>query len=78
MLKILGESSVTFLINLDTNLPYSSRSSELNPQTGTLVDSETVYSDWKSIDGVMYAFTTVTYTDGEQVASTKTDSLSVN
>lgn len=78
MLKILGESSTTFLIDLNSNLPYSSRSSEMNPQTGAFVDSETVYSDWKSVDGVMYAFSTVSFSDGEQVASTKTESLSVN
>lgn len=78
MLKILGESSTTFLIDLNSNLPYSSRSSEMNPQTGAFVDSETVYSDWKSVDGVMFAFSTVSFSDGEQVASTKTESLSVN
>lgn len=78
MLKIVMESPVTFLIDPETNLPHISRKRELNPQTGSYISSETVYSDWREVDGIMYAFKTESYADGQQTTSSVTSSVTVN
>tara|TARA_R110000868_G_scaffold1211_1_gene9282 strand:- start:51573 stop:53636 length:2064 start_codon:yes stop_codon:yes gene_type:complete len=78
VLKIDAENPVTFLVNPETGLPYSSKKSQLNPQTGTYVNSVITYSDWKNVNGLMYAFSTETVNDGEKASATKFEQVSIN
>lgn len=78
MLKIAFDTPVTFLLDPETHLPHISRRSELNPNTGSYVNAETVYSDWRNIDGIMYSFSTEGFADGEKASSTVTSSVTLN
>ena len=78
LLKIASASPVTFLIDPDTKLPYSSRSTDFNPQTGANVKSETVFSNWQDVDGIKYAFSSVSYADGEKASEATVETVSVN
>lgn len=78
VLKVLAENPITFLIDPATELPYLIRKSELNPQTGSYVTSETILSNWQNVDGIMYAFSSETFSDGEKALETTFQSVSVN
>lgn len=78
ILKVEGETTVTFLLDLETNLPFISRTNALNPQTGAFATNENRYSDWKTVDGITYSFSSVGFTDGVQVSETTVESLIVN
>jgi predicted Zn-dependent peptidase len=60
--------TVTYLLDQETGLPYLSRYSEMNPQTGQRQQAKSIYSDWNEVSGVTYAYSVVTYVD-EQVAA---------
>ncbi|GAB5407878.1 MAG: pitrilysin family protein [Balneolaceae bacterium] len=77
-LKILSENPITFLIDPATDLPYMVKKSELNPQTGSFVATETIYSDWRNVDGIMYAFSTETSNDGQKASETSFESVSLD
>lgn len=77
-LKIVLDNPITFLIDMETNLPFMSRKSEMNSQTGAFTLSETTYTNWTDIDGIMYAFSTSSTNDGEKAAETSVESASVN
>lgn len=76
-LKVLSENPITFLLDPSTGLPYMVKKSELNPQTGSYVATETIYSDWRNVDGIMYAFSTVTSSDGQKASETTFESVVV-
>lgn len=62
---------ITYLLNPETGLPVLSRYSDMNPQTGQIVNAEVLYSDWKSVDGVNYAYSMVSKNNGEEAAILK-------
>lgn len=62
---------ITYLLNPETGLPVLSRYSDVNPQTGQIVNAEVLYSDWKSVDGVNYAYSMVSKNNGEEAATLK-------
>jgi predicted Zn-dependent peptidase len=77
-LKINFESPVTYYLDPATSLPMMSTYSQFNPQAGGNQTVKTEYSDWRTVDGVTYAFVTTSYADDEKASSSKTESLEVN
>lgn len=78
VLRVDGENTVTFLIDPDTGLPFLSRTNDLNPQTGAFATNETRYSNWQTNNGLTYAHSTVSFSDGNKVSETTTESVSIN
>ncbi|MEX0844768.1 MAG: pitrilysin family protein [Balneolaceae bacterium] len=68
VLRIKDDITITYYLDPETGLPARSRYSEMNPQTGQRQQAESVYTDWTSVDGVTYAYTTTTFADGEVAA----------
>ncbi len=77
VIKFVGETSITFLVNKETYLPFLSRKNELNQQTGTFTLVETKYSNWTYVDGINYAFTTRAYIEGEIASEIIVESISL-
>ncbi|MBO6525353.1 MAG: insulinase family protein [Balneolaceae bacterium] len=77
-LRIIAENPITFLVDPETGLPHFSRKAQLNMQTGTFVTLVVSYSDWRNVDGVMYAFSTETVNDGEKASATIFEEVSIN
>lgn len=65
---------VTYLLKKETALPARTRYSEMNPQTGQRQQAETVFSDWRVADGITYAYSVITYVDGEVAAEVSVES----
>jgi len=78
VLKVVAESTITILVDMESGLPFLSRTNELNPQTGSVVAAENRYSDWTIVDGVTYAFSSVVFADGNKVSESKVETLAVN
>ncbi len=78
VLRVDGENTVTFLIDPDTGLPFLSRTNDMNPQTGAFATNETRYSNWQTNNGLTYAHSTVSFSDGNKVSETTTESVSIN
>lgn len=76
-LKIKSDPEFELFLNPETSLPAMIRFSQFNPQQGARQNVEVHYSDWKMSDGVNYAYETINYADGEQVAKTSVKSHSV-
>ncbi|MEQ9035686.1 MAG: pitrilysin family protein [Gracilimonas sp.] len=68
---------VTFLLDQETGLPYMSRYSEMNPQTGQRQEAKSIYSDWTKAGGVTYAYSVVTYVDDQVAAELTVESHSI-
>ncbi|WP_421773939.1 M16 family metallopeptidase [Gracilimonas sp.] len=68
---------VTYLLDQETGLPYMSRYTEMNPQTGQRQEAKSVYSDWQEAGGVMYAYSVVTYVDDQVAAELTVESHSI-
>ncbi|MDR9418611.1 M16 family metallopeptidase [Gracilimonas sp.] len=77
-LKINFETPVTYYIDPNTSLPAYSTYSQFNPQTGSNSQVRTEYSNWTTVDGVTYAFSAISFADGEKVSENITESLEVN
>ncbi|SMO91788.1 insulinase family protein [Gracilimonas mengyeensis] len=77
VIRIKGDVTVTYLLDAESGLPARARYSEMNPQTGQRSQAESVFSDWEVVDGVALAYTTVTYVDGEEAATQKVESHSI-
>lgn len=77
VIRVSADSPITFLLDMNTNLPHISRSSQLNPQTGSFVASETTYSDWQTVNGVAFSFSSMSYADGVKASENKVESFSV-
>jgi zinc protease len=69
-LRIQLENPVTFYLNRESALPVASEVREMDPQQGTRVTVESFYDEWQLVDGVAYAYKTVTKVDGEEQSST--------
>ncbi|HMB98182.1 MAG TPA: insulinase family protein, partial [Balneolaceae bacterium] len=76
-LKIKSDPEFDLFLNPETSLPAMIQFSQFNPQQGARQNVEVRYSDWKMSDGVNYAYETINYADGEQVAKTNVKSHSV-
>ena len=68
---------VTYLLDQETGLPYLSRYSEMNPQTGQRQEAKSIYSDWTEAGGVTYAYSVVTYVDDQVAAELTVESHSI-
>ncbi|MAL19183.1 MAG: hypothetical protein CL670_05230 [Balneola sp.] len=69
--------TVTYLLDQETGLPYLSRYSEMNPQTGQRQEAKTIYSNWTEADGVTYAYSAVSYADDQVAAEITVESHSI-
>jgi|GEM_PF-6739679 hypothetical protein len=69
---------VTYYLDTETSLPSMLKFTQFNQQTGGEIEIEVRHSDWQTVSGVTYAFTTETYADGTQAGSGTVKSLKVN
>lgn len=78
VLKVETASSITFLVDPSTSLPAFSKVSAFNPQMGKEVETITAYSDWKATNGLSYAYSQETKTDGKVTSNSSIDSIEIN
>ncbi len=69
-LRILLDNPVTLYLNRESALPVASEIREMDPQQGRRVTVENHYDEWQIVDGVAYAYKTITKVDGEEQSST--------
>lgn len=69
---------VTYFINTETALPSKITYVQFNQQTGQDIEVEVQYSDWQTVSGVTYAFTTETFANGQQASTGTVSELTVN
>lgn len=74
----INDKNITYLIDPDTGYPKVMRYQQFNPQQGTQVQVEERYSDWQTVDGISYAYTEITYSEGEKAAESTIKSHEVN
>lgn len=68
---------ITYLLDQETGLPYMSRYTEMNPQTGQQQEAKSIYSDWNEAGGIMYAYSVITYVDDQVAAELTVESHSI-
>ena len=73
-----GASPFTLLVHPDTNRPARLLFQGTNPQTGEPIETTTVFSDYREVDGLTLPFETVTYRNGEEATTTTLDDFTVN
>lgn len=64
--KVNLDKPVTLFINPDTHLPEIMKYQQFNPQAGQQMKMEQHYSNWKTANGVNYAYTVVIYANGSE------------
>lgn len=69
---------IVYLVDKETGYPRLMRYSQFNPQTGSQMQVEDRYSDWRTADGVAYAYTEITYQDGEKASESTYKNHEVN
>ncbi len=69
-LRVNDEMPFELYLDSDTALPVQSEYRQMDPQQGRRVTVTVEYGDWKEKDGVLMAYETVSYSDGNQVART--------
>mgnify|MGYP001159198925 FL=1 len=74
----IDDKNIVFLINEDTGYPRLMRYKQFDPQQGKQVDVEEQYTGWTLSDGVSYAYTEVSFTDGEKSSEAIYKSHEVN
>lgn len=74
----INDTPVTFLVDPDTGYPRIMRYQQFNPQAGEQATIETRYSDWTVVDGVAYAYSAVTYVNGNQATTEEYSSHTVH
>ncbi|NGP75787.1 insulinase family protein [Balneolaceae bacterium YR4-1] len=67
----VDDKDILFLVDEETGYPRLMRYQQFNPQQGEQVQIEERYSDWKTVDGVAYAYTQISFS-GDQKASETT------
>lgn len=77
-LRINFSVPVTYYLDTETSLPSMLRFTQFNQQTGGENEIEVRHSDWQTVSGVTYAFTTETYADGMQAGSGTVKNIIVN
>jgi predicted Zn-dependent peptidase len=78
VIKVEAANSVTFYLDTNSALPAYSKVSAFNPQMGKEVEVLTSYNDWKVTNGVAYAHSQESKTDGTVSSSLKVDSIESN
>lgn len=76
-LRFNFDSPVTYYLDPTTSLPAMSTYSQFNPQTGGQQKVMTKYSDWTTVDGVTFAFSTESFADDKKVSSQSTESVEI-
>ncbi|MDX1619058.1 MAG: pitrilysin family protein [Balneolaceae bacterium] len=74
----VNEKTLTYLIDTDTGYPRLMRYRQFNPQQGEQVQIEERYSDWKTMDGISYAFREITFSGGEKTSEAAYKTVEVN
>ncbi len=74
----INDTPVTYLIDPETGYPRITRYQQFNPQAGEQATIETRYSDWTVVDGVAYAYSAVTYVNGNQATTEEYSSHTVH
>ncbi|MGM0586868.1 MAG: M16 family metallopeptidase [Bacteroidota bacterium] len=72
------DKTVTMLVDTETNLPRLMRYQRFDAQSGKQVQVEEQYTDWQKVDGIQYAYTTLTYQDGQEAGKSSVDEVKVN
>lgn len=67
----IDEKDILFLVDEETGYPRLMRYQQFNPQQGEQVQVEERYSDWKTANGVAYAYKQISFS-GDQKASETT------
>lgn len=78
VLKVDAANTVVFYLDPATSLPAYSKVSAFNPQMGKEIETITSYKDWRVNNGVAYAYSNESKTDGTVTSSLKVDSVEAN
>lgn len=62
----VNDKNMLYLVDESTGLPRLVRYKQFNPQVGKQVTVEERYAEWKSGEGVTFAYYEITYIDGEK------------
>ncbi len=62
----IDDKDITFFIDPETALPRLMRYQQFNPESGEQVQVEDRFSDWNTSGGVTYAYSQITFMDGEK------------
>ncbi|MTI86997.1 MAG: insulinase family protein [Balneolaceae bacterium] len=77
-LRVNFDTPVTYYLDPATNLPNILTYEQFNPRLGKSQQVKTTYSNWKTVDGVTFAFTVESTADGEKTSSQSIESIEVN
>lgn len=77
LLRINDELPLELYLDAETALPAQVEYRQMDPQQGQRVTVTVKYSDWQEQSGVLMAYETVSYSDGNQIARTVISSHSV-
>jgi len=74
----VDEKRLVYLIDEDTGFPRLMRYSQFDPQQGEQIQVEERYSDWRSLEGITYAYKEVTFSGGEKASEAVYKMVEVN
>jgi zinc protease len=77
LLRVRGDKTLNFFLDMDTALPVKMSYEEFNPQMGGDVLVEMYYGQWTVSDGVAIAYDVVSRVDGEDQAKIRISDHSV-
>lgn len=78
VLKVLTVEPITYILDPDTFIPHSSKTSQFNPQTAATDEVTIEYFDWKEGHGISYPHKWIEYRGEEKSSETVVESVSVN
>jgi len=76
-IRINDEMPFELYLDPETSLPAQAEYRQMDPQQGQRVTVTMEYGDWKEESGVLMAYETVSYSDGNQIARTVVTSHSL-
>lgn len=68
----------THYVDPDTYLTYKTKATTLSQMTGVEVESESIFKDYKKVDGVLIAYSQTTFQDGEEFSTMTFTEVSFN
>ncbi|HKJ46062.1 MAG TPA: pitrilysin family protein [Balneolales bacterium] len=77
-IKIPQKKPVHFFIDTSTGLPQYMQYTTYSPAAGGKVKVKTTFSDWKTVDGISYAFKEVTTQNGKKASESDYNKVSIN
>ncbi|WP_069130629.1 M16 family metallopeptidase [Rhodohalobacter halophilus] len=77
-LRINDELPLEIYLDTETALPAQTEYRQMDPQQGRRISVTVEYGDWQEQSGVLMAYETISYSDGNQVSRTVISSHSVN